>query len=435
MREFIINQQTKIIRRLSLPVVLLLLLVLALVSALPLAAYAAPPLANNTWQFSASSPNETNVAYGGGTYSWSQSTKTLTLNGVNHTTGAATALKISVPGAKIVLQGANTIRSTFNASNDTFGIFADQDLTISGTGSLNVIAGTSTNSACDSDAIAAMGTLTISGGTVNATGGNTFGKSHGIITDGNILISGAIVKASGGNSTAERSVGISSGGTITINSGTVQGTSASANKDSYGIAANNTVTINGGTVTGTGGSAKGLSCGISSIYASVAVVGGESIIAKGNSYAIYKTFTMPKNCKFLLSANTAGTNPTTGVSSTTGSKIDGTAYKYVSLTPLKTAPGTAPASLKAMTLKVTSPKSAKITKNTKSIKIKVTPGAKVTVSAAKLKAGSKIKNVVTKGSTHTFKKLNFKGVKKGTWVKITATKAGYASKTIKYKLK
>jgi len=90
---------------------------------------------------------------------------------------------------------------------------------------------------------------------------------------------------------------------------------------------------------------------------------------------------------------------------------------------------------KKLTLTMTNPKKGKITKKTKSITIKVTKGAKVTLSAVKLKAKTKIKNVTMKKTKHTFKKLNFKKVKKGTWVTITAKKAGYQKKAIKFQKK
>ena len=87
---------------------------------------------------------------------------------------------------------------------------------------------------------------------------------------------------------------------------------------------------------------------------------------------------------------------------------------------------------RSITLKILSPKS--ITAKTKSIKIKITKGSKVSLAAPKLKAKTKIKNVTAKSGTYTFKKLNLKKVKKNTVVKITAKKSGYITKILSFKL-
>jgi len=72
-----------------LSVLLTLLMMAGVIAVAPItASAAAPPASGMSWEFLATTPDETNVAYGGGTYSWVQSTKTLTLNSVSHSTTA-----------------------------------------------------------------------------------------------------------------------------------------------------------------------------------------------------------------------------------------------------------------------------------------------------------------------------------------------------------
>ena len=168
---------------------------------------------------------------------WDGGTKTLTLNGVNFTTTASTALQLP-DDAIIVLNGENTITGGDSNSSTCFGIYAWSNLTISGTGTLNVTAGSSTKS---SIGIRADDNLTISGGTVTATGGTATGdsgRSSGIYAYYAVAISDSTVTATGGTATG-------------------------AETDSYGIRTNRgDVTITGGTVEVTGGAAGHKSSGI-----------------------------------------------------------------------------------------------------------------------------------------------------------------------------
>ena len=84
---------------------------------------------------------------------------------------------------------------------------------------------------------------------------------------------------------------------------------------------------------------------------------------------------------------------------------------------------------KAITLSKKSPN--KVTRNTKSIKVKVTKGSKLSISGSGLKA--KVKSGIATSNTYTFKNLNLKKVKKGKYIKIKATKSGYMTKIIKLK--
>lgn len=155
---------------------------------------------------------------------------TLTLNGVNFTTSAGTAVKLPA-GAKIVLaEGTtNTIASAADNADMSYGIYAAGDLAIEGNGTLIVRSAKATPSSNNGESCgiyAYDGDITISGGTIEATSGESSFCSSGIYVDdansangGNITISGGTVIAAGG--TANASYGIISDQTITISGGHV----------------------------------------------------------------------------------------------------------------------------------------------------------------------------------------------------------------------
>ena len=223
---------------------------------------------------------------------WDSSNNTLTLNGVNFTTTVSTAVKLPA-GSEIVLNGDNIITSGEAKSKDSFGIYAEGSLTISGSGTLNVTSGTAND---DCYGIYAKGSIAISGGTVTAEGGTANDNSYGIYTKDNITITDGTVTAEGGTA-KDDSYGICakeyddenisvniSGGTVTATGGTA------TNGDSYGINAYHKVNIAGGTVNANGGTATNNSYGI---YADDDVnIAGGTVNATGgtatnNSYGIY----------------------------------------------------------------------------------------------------------------------------------------------------
>ena len=253
---------------------------------------------------------------------WDNDTKTLTLNGVNFTTTAGTAVELP-NGATIVLaEGTeNTITSTI-ASTDgdvdwSYGIYGEGDLTIEGSGQLTVTGGEAQTESYgiyvgdyhDADNNKWFdGNLTISGGTVKATGGavnapeDEYTESCGIHASGYVTIEGGTVKATGGKAVSY-SFGIYayydvtiSDGTVTANGGEVKGdggeshgicayvgdvsisgstVTATGGEAAYsdGIYARGDVTIEGGTVTATGGKAGDYSYGIYA-YGDVTIEGG-----------------------------------------------------------------------------------------------------------------------------------------------------------------
>ncbi|MBR6454218.1 MAG: InlB B-repeat-containing protein [Fibrobacter sp.] len=166
-------------------------------------------------------------------------------------------------------------------------------LTISGTGSLDV-RGKSAGTAGiggGGDLEENVGNITISGGTITATGGEDaagIGIGHVYGTVGNIAISGGTITATGGEDAAGIG-GARSGsvGNITISGGTI---TATGGPDAPGIGAGSrgtvgNITISGGTITATGGEdAAGIGGGYRGTSGTVTINGG-TITATGGEYA------------------------------------------------------------------------------------------------------------------------------------------------------
>lgn len=227
----------------------ILLVLVMLVGLLPTTALAdGSTPATETADFSTESTVAAALTLLGSGASWNGTTKTLTLNGVNFTTEAATAVKLP-NGAKIVLaEGTtNTITGGNSASEDCYGIKVLYDttygtlgdLTIQGPGTLNVTSGTTSRTACYSFGISAAA-VTIKSGTVIAKGGTAQmtedSMSGGIYGSNYITIEGGIVEATGG--AAWRSCGFSIGalGNMYISGGTVTATGGTSTENgSYGI--------------------------------------------------------------------------------------------------------------------------------------------------------------------------------------------------------
>ena len=170
---------------------------------------------------------------------------TLTLNGVNFTTTTETAV-ILPAGAKIVLaEGTtNTIASSADNAYMSYGIYAADGLTIEGSGTLIVRSAKATTTT-DSNSYgiyADDGDITISGGTIEATGGEASFCSSGIYASdandpngGNITISGGAVNATGGKSYATGYSSGISGRNVTISDGTVTAKGGQSSGESRGI--------------------------------------------------------------------------------------------------------------------------------------------------------------------------------------------------------
>ena len=216
----------------------------------------------------------------------SAGSRTLTLTDFDFSTTATTALNVP-GGTTIVLVGDNTIISTGSGSGNSAGITATGNLAINGTGSLTAMGGASTDS--DSYGIYAQssGVITINGGTINATGGDAEWESVGIHAQGNITINdGATVIAKGSESLVNggsNSYGIrSNNGSVTITGGTVNAEGDKAGGHSYGIVANTNITISGGMVEAKGEAAR-FSYGILVGNGDLTISGSADVTATGGA--------------------------------------------------------------------------------------------------------------------------------------------------------
>ena len=155
------------------------------------------------------------------------------------------------------------------------------DVTLTLKGDNHLTGGISDTGNYGRNGIASNGSLTITGGTVNANGGD------GIRSGGGVTISGGTVTATGGDSTGSYSsggYGIYSSG-VTISGGTITANGGSGKDGSSdGIFSFDPVAISGGTVTAKGGSGEDGEDGGDGIrsFDPVAISGG-TVTAKGGS--------------------------------------------------------------------------------------------------------------------------------------------------------
>ena len=197
---------------------------------------------------------------------------TLTLKGDNSLTGGISdngsyGLRGISSNGSLTITGGETDSLTAQGGSGTYdggsGIYSNS-LTISG-GTVNATGG-------KSGAGIHSGSFTIYGGTVNAKGGNGGNVSgFGIISDGGVTISGGTVKAAGGDSKdGYGGDGIRSGGVVTISGNTVNAAGGNGGKvGGYGICSFDRVAISGGTVEAAGGNGStggGSSSGHSTRY-------------------------------------------------------------------------------------------------------------------------------------------------------------------------
>ena len=183
--------KTRPIQRKLLTILLALCMVLSLV---PMVTLAAPSAASDTADFTVQGGTPAidllnQYRTGTGISSWDNSSKTLTLRGIDFTTTAQTAVKLPAGSTVVLADGSvNAIRSgdvSISASgtykNQTFisALDAAGSLTIqggpAGTGSLEVLAGNVNNSGNSwtySSGITVDGDFTVKGGHVTARGGS-----------------------------------------------------------------------------------------------------------------------------------------------------------------------------------------------------------------------------------------------------------------------
>ena len=217
----------------------------------------------------------------------------VTLDNVNIETGSGSALT-SKGDVTLTLKGDNHLTGGISGNGyGGSGIASTGSLTISGgeTDSLTAQGGSGENGG---DGISSKD-LTISGGTVTATGGNSTGivgsGGSGIHSGGDVTISGGTVTATGGDSTGSDGsggYGIYSSSTTTISGGTVTATGGKSGSGDYsnggnGISSSGSLSISGGTVTATAGSSSG-SYGRDGITTSSSLtISGGTVTANGGS--------------------------------------------------------------------------------------------------------------------------------------------------------
>ena len=180
---------------------------------------------------------------------------TIKLDGDNHLAGGNGIYSNS--SGSLTISGDENDSLTAQGGDSRNGIYSvSGDVTISG-GTVTATGGNSTGSYGSGGDGIHSGSLTISGGTVTATGGDSTGSNglggRGICSDsGGITISGgSTVTANGGNGSSGRN-GISSTST-TISGGTVTANGGSGNSSGGNGIRSNGVTISGGAVNAAGG--------------------------------------------------------------------------------------------------------------------------------------------------------------------------------------
>ena len=211
---------------------------------------------------------------------------TIKLDGDNHLTGGNGIYSNS--SGSLTISGDENDSLTAQGGDSRNGIYSvSGDVTISG-GTVTATGGNSTGSYGSGGDGIHSGSLTISGGTVTAKGGNGGNVSgDGIRSDGGVTISGgSTVTANGGNGDSKDSYGgdgIRSGGVVTISGNTVNAAGGYGGKvGGYGICSFDRVAISGGTVEAAGG--NGSTGGGSGIYSSVIDLSGSlELTAKAGS--------------------------------------------------------------------------------------------------------------------------------------------------------
>ncbi len=194
------------------------------------------------------SSNITNTVEGWSWYknaSGTYAANTLVLNDIRLVTGDAIALKLPA-NSIIVLSGdsVNSITSEFNGipSAITNGINCEGALEIQGTGTLNVASGIGNFNS--SLALSVTGNLTISGGTINSTGGQAEFDSIGVFTGGSTIVTGGTLTAIGSTSTSSfaNSYGIYSVVNVVFSGSTTYAKAGSVPVKAYAVYAQSDIT-------------------------------------------------------------------------------------------------------------------------------------------------------------------------------------------------
>ena len=210
----------------------------------------------------------------------------VTLKDVNIDTSSRNKAAVSVTGSgntTIKLDGDNHLTGGNGIYSNSIG-----SLTISG-GTVTATGGGSTGSnGLGGRGIYSNGSVTISGGTVKAAGGDGSDGGSGISSSSGVTVSDGTVTANGGNSTGSYGSGgdgIRSGGGVTISGNTVNAAGGNGgNVGGYGICSFDRVAVSGGTVNAAGGDGGNGKDGGDGIYSSdIDLSGSLELTAKAGS--------------------------------------------------------------------------------------------------------------------------------------------------------
>ena len=208
---------------------------------------------------------------------------TIKLDGDNHLTGGNGIYSNSIGSLTI---SGGTVTATGGGSTGSNGLggrgirSSSGGVTISG-GTVKAAGG---NGSDGGSGISSSSGVTVSDGTVTANGGNGGNVSgDGIRSDGGVTISGGTVNAAGGDSKdGYGGDGIRSGGGVTISGNTVNAAGGNGGKvGGYGICSFDRVAISGGTVNANGGSGQNGNGGSGIIGSGRVAVSGGTVNAAG----------------------------------------------------------------------------------------------------------------------------------------------------------
>ena len=222
---------------------------------------------------------------------------TLSLEGENtFTAGSQSPCLVVTNGSTLTIAGDGSVTAQGGGVYGSAGIIAYYGNIIISGGTVNAIGGETETEGSITQAIAVKyGSITVSGGTVNATGGtvkNVPGDSTGIFArEADIIITGGKVNAIGEDVAADenRSIGINAEfGSITISGGEVNATGGAVTGNhcwSWGIhTSNSDLTMSDGKVNATSGAVTGENSQSSGIYAGGDIVfNGGTVEANGGA--------------------------------------------------------------------------------------------------------------------------------------------------------
>ena len=213
---------------------------------------------------------------------------TIKLDGDNHLTGGNGIYSNS--SGSLTISGDENDSLTAQGGDSRNGIYSvSGDVTISG-GTVTATGGNSTGSYGSGGDGIHSGSLTISGGTVTATGGGSTGSNglggRGICSDsGGVTISGgSTVTANGGNGSDGGSGICSDSSGVTVSGGsTVTANGGNGSDGGSGISSSSGVTVSDGTVTANGGNGGNVSGDGIRSDGGVTISGGTVKAAGGDS--------------------------------------------------------------------------------------------------------------------------------------------------------